>query len=73
MSFYDNYGEKATKEAFWADRKLIHVWKKRLNGHLEALIPYSTKPTRVRRMNTEPGDRLNVGFHIDGVEKLLFR
>jgi hypothetical protein len=57
LRFYDTYGEKATKEAFGVDRKLIHVWKKRLkvsDGHLEALIPRSTRPVRVRRMNTVP-------------------
>ncbi len=56
LKFYDTYGEKATQEAFAVDRKLIHVWKKRLrvnDGHLEALIPHSTKPTKVRRMNTD--------------------
>lgn len=25
LRFYDTYGEKATKEAFGVDRKLIHV------------------------------------------------
>lgn len=57
LRFYDTYGERATKEAFGVDRKLIHVWKKRLkahDGHLEALIPHSTKPTRVRRMHIDP-------------------
>ncbi len=57
MRFYDRYGEKATKEAFGVDRKLIHVWKRRLKaseGHLEALIPHSTRPRKVRRMNTAP-------------------
>ena len=57
MRFYDQYGEEATKEAFGVDRKLIHVWKRRLkvnDGHLEALIPYSTRPIRVRRMQVDP-------------------
>ena len=57
LRFYESYGEKATKEAFGVDRKLIHVWKKRLtvnDGHLEALIPHSTRPTKVRRMTTAP-------------------
>jgi len=56
LRFYKRYGEQATKEAFGVDRKLIHVWKKRLkdNGkHLMALIPDSTRPVRVRRMNTD--------------------
>jgi transposase InsO family protein len=57
LRFYDTYGEKATKEAFGVDRKLIHVWKRRLkvnDGHLEALIPHSTRPIKVRRMRTDP-------------------
>jgi transposase InsO family protein len=57
LRFYDIYGEKATKEAFSVDRKLIHVWRKRLranDGHLEALIPQSTRPIKVRRMNIDP-------------------
>ncbi len=57
IRFYDNHGEAATKEAFGADRKVIHVWKKRLKANeneLQALIPGSTRPRRVRSMNTEP-------------------
>lgn len=56
IQFYDHFGEQATKEAFGADRKIIHVWKKRFRANdnrLMALIPYSTKPTRIRRMHTE--------------------
>ena len=57
LIFYKKYGEKATKEAFGADRKLIHVWKKRLarqGNQLMALVPSSTRPRRVRKMTTEP-------------------
>jgi transposase InsO family protein len=56
IQFYDRFREQATKEAFGADRKVIHVWKKRLkekDNKLMALIPYSTKPKRVRKMNTD--------------------
>ena len=52
IKFYEEYGEKATKEAFGADRKLISSWKKRLsdcNGRLDGLAPYSTRPHTVRR------------------------
>jgi transposase InsO family protein len=55
IEFYERFGERATKEAFDADRKLIHVWKKRLKGgdnKLAALVPYSTKPHWVREMDT---------------------
>ncbi len=31
IKFYEEYGEKATKEAFGADRKLISKWKGLLN------------------------------------------
>lgn len=57
LTFYEKYGEKATKEAFGVDRKLIHVWRKRLarqGNHLSALVPSSTRPRQVRRMTTEP-------------------
>jgi transposase InsO family protein len=56
IGFYDTYGEKATKEAFGVDRKLIYIWRKRIKGcedRLTALIPNSTKPRRVRRMLTD--------------------
>ncbi|NWF76530.1 MAG: helix-turn-helix domain-containing protein [Nitrospirae bacterium] len=54
IKFYEEYGEKATKEAFGADRKVISRWRKRLKdngGSLTALIPHSTRPHRVRRSN----------------------
>ena len=56
IGFYDRYGEKATKEAFGVDRKLIYIWRKRIKGcedRLTALIPNSTKPHRARRMLTD--------------------
>lgn len=56
IRFYEQYGDTATKEAFGADRKVIHVWRKRLHrseGRLEALVPHSTKPRRVRRMHSD--------------------
>lgn len=52
IKFYDEYGEKAVKEAFGADRKVISRWKKRLKesgGSLESLIPRSTRPKNLRR------------------------
>ena len=56
IQFYEQYGEAATKEAFGADRKVIHVWQKRLrreDGRIEALVPNSTKPRRLRRMQSD--------------------
>lgn len=51
ICFYDTYGEKATKEAFNIDRKIIYVWKKRIKKakSLTGLIPYSTKPKTLRK------------------------
>lgn len=54
IKFYEKYGERATKEAFGADRKAISRWKQRLKdsgGSLTALIPHSTRPHKVRRSN----------------------
>ncbi|MEW6163418.1 MAG: hypothetical protein AB1606_08945 [Nitrospirota bacterium] len=51
IKFYEQYGEKATKEAFGADRKVISRWRKRLKeagGRVSSLVPYSTRPHRVR-------------------------
>ena len=55
IEFYEQYGEKATKEAFGADRKVISRWRSRLKagkGRLAALIPYSTEPNRKRQSKT---------------------
>ena len=52
IKFYEAYGEKATKEAFGADRKVISRWRKKLKdngGQLMALVPLSTRPKSVRR------------------------
>lgn len=52
LKFYEEYGERATREAFGADRKVIHRWKRRFEesgGRLESFIPQSTRPHAVRR------------------------
>lgn len=51
IAFYDTFGERATKQAFGADRKVISRWKQRLHasgGTLAALAPHSTRPHGVR-------------------------
>ena len=56
IGFYEEFGEKATKQAFGADRKLIHVWKRKLkhgDNQLQSLVPESTRPIRTRTMKTE--------------------
>ncbi|MFN6946558.1 MAG: helix-turn-helix domain-containing protein [Cytophagaceae bacterium] len=55
IKFYEQYGEKAMKKAFGADRKIISKWRKRLKdngGSLTALIPQSTRPHNVRKPQT---------------------
>ena len=57
LSFYETYGEQATKEAFGANRKTICVWRKRLktgSNHLVVLIPSSTRPKTPRSMRVDP-------------------
>ena len=50
IEFYERYGEKASKEAFGADRKVISRWKKRLKeSNIAGLIPISTSPNRLRQ------------------------
>lgn len=56
ISFYNEHGEEATRQAFGADRKLIYTWRKRLKSgynHLSSLVPSSTRPKQVRRMVTD--------------------
>ena len=51
IDFYGRYGEKAVKEAFGADRKVISRWKRRLKasgGAISSLIPQSTRPKQIR-------------------------
>ena len=51
ITFYDQFGECATKQAFGADRRVISRWKNRLTrlgGKLSSLIPYSTRPHVLR-------------------------
>jgi transposase-like protein len=54
--FYEKFGEKATKEAFGVDRKLIYVWKKRVRTRkgLQGLVPDSTAPKIIRHPRTDP-------------------
>ncbi len=56
LEFYDEFGEKATKKAFQIDRKTVWTWKKRYKenkNHLSALVPKSTRPRKVREMETD--------------------
>ena len=51
INFYKKYGEKATKEAFGVDRKVISRWSQRLKGSggkIQSLVPISTKPDKFR-------------------------
>ena len=56
ISFYDQYGEKATKQAFGADRRVISRWRKRLvdsGGRLASLVPTPTSPHTCRTPQTD--------------------
>ncbi len=51
LKFYEQYGGDATATAFGASRKVIYHWRQLLKdsgGRLEALVPDSTRPNRVR-------------------------
>lgn len=53
ITFYDAYGEQATREAFSVGKSTIFLWKKNLrqaNGSLTALCPRSTAPHTRRKM-----------------------
>lgn len=55
ITFYERFGEGATKQAFGADRRVISRWKKRLResgGRLVSLVPQSTRPKTVRTPQT---------------------
>ena len=57
MTFYDQFGERATIQAFGADRRVISRWRKRLTascGKLTSLIPTSTRPQTCRTPQTHP-------------------
>ena len=56
IKFYEQYGEKITKQAYGVDRKVISRWRKRLkerNGDIQALVPISTRPNRFRQAETD--------------------
>jgi len=56
INFYQQYGERATKQAFGADRKVVSRWRQRLadqDGRLIALVPKSTRPHHTRIPVTE--------------------
>jgi transposase InsO family protein len=57
IKYYSKYGEKACIEAFGVNRKLIHVWRKRMKlrgNHTSALVPTSTRPKNTRIMLVNP-------------------
>ena len=50
LEFYERYGEKATKEAYGADRKVVSRWRQRYQDQgLRGLEGLSTRPRQVRR------------------------
>ena len=52
LSFWKEYGEKATKDAYGASRATLFRWQKALDdggGTLESLVPKSTTPHKKRK------------------------
>jgi len=69
LDFYSEFGERATKKAFNIDRKTLWVWKKKLKlnrNHISSLVPLSTKPKRVRAMQTD----LRIISHIRSLREM---
>ena len=57
LSFFKEFGLKATKKAFKVSKTTIYRWKKTLadnQGKIASLIPKTTKPEHLRRMETDP-------------------
>src|SRR5574341_483048 len=57
IQLYDELGEAGSIRYNRANRKTIHVWKRKLarsGNRLESLIPQSTRPKHPRRMQTDP-------------------
>lgn len=57
INYYQEFGLKATLSAFPVKRSTLFLWQKKLKdsgGRLMSLVPKSTCPKYVRRMNTHP-------------------
>ena len=55
ISFFDKYGEEATKEAFKVSRSTVYLWKKKIKesgGRLISLVPKSKEPKNKRKRLT---------------------
>ena len=55
IAFFDEFGERATKEAFLVSRSTVFLWKKKLretNGKLTSLVPKSRAPLKRRKRET---------------------
>ena len=57
INYYQQFGLSATLSAFPVKRSTLFLWQKTLkenNGRLNSLIPKSTRPKKLRRMQTHP-------------------
>jgi len=57
VNYYQEFGLKAALSAFPVKRSTLYLWQKKLRdsrGRLSSLIPESTRPKQLRRMNTHP-------------------
>ena len=56
LNHYSKYGARPTMDAFKVKRSTLYLWKKTYEGHKKRtifLVPKSTRPKRVRVMNTD--------------------
>ena len=57
VEFGKKYGARAVSDAFGVKRSTYFLWKQKLiitQGRLTSLVPISTRPKRVRQMETDP-------------------
>jgi putative transposase len=57
ISFFDQYGESATKQAFDVSRSTVYLWKKKLKDSKGKLISLSSKSKRPKRFRRSQVDR----------------
>jgi len=79
IKFFDEFGSKATKEAFHRGRSTIFLWKQKIDkagGKLSALAPLDTIPkTRVKRKVTDEMVNFVLAYRIlhPGVDKTTIK
>ena len=61
IEFYKKYGEKATKEAYGADRKVISRWRKRIKeGKIKSAFIFSFKNVVISRKMSKMHKKIKI-------------